>query len=121
MINQYVIIVDGKYYCGEDELVSNPNKFNDPWSGKSFHTNRVNMSGMKFDSERENAKIIDGRMNLVSHVKRVMDYCILGEAQPNKIVIEKITDIETVRNVANDYVKSCVENMDSSLFSEVAK
>lgn len=73
MIANYYIVVDGLYYCGESELVSNPDEFNAPWSGNSFYVKRIEKTPLLFSRRREDMKIIEGRINLSSHIRRIMD------------------------------------------------
>lgn len=80
------IVVDGMYYCGE--LVNNTYTFNDPFSPNSFHTAPGGKTTLEFSENGEKAKIIEGRNNLASHVKRVIDFVLCGDKIPKEIKIE---------------------------------
>lgn len=80
------ILVDGMYYCGE--LVNNTYTFNDPFSSNSFHTAPGGKTALEFSENHEKAKLIEGRNNLASHVKRVIDFVLCGDKLPKEIKIE---------------------------------
>lgn len=90
MLSKFIIVVDHRYFAGEDELVNNPDKFNSPWSNNSFHAQRVSTTGLAFVEEIQNAKIIEGRNCLISWVKRVLDYFTTNEEMPSTIKIIKM-------------------------------
>ena len=81
------IVVDGMYYCGE--LVSNTYTFNDPFSSNSFHTAPGRKTSLEFSENSEKAKLIEGRNNLASHVKKVIDFVLCGSSLPREIKIER--------------------------------
>ena len=80
------IVVDGMYYCGE--LVSNTYTFNDPFSSNSFHTAPGGKTTLEFSENHEKAKLIEGRNNLASHVKRVIEFVTCASDMPKEIKIE---------------------------------
>jgi len=77
------IVVDGMYYCGE--LVSNAYTFNDPFSSNSFHTAPGGKTTLEFSEIHEKAKLIEGRNNLASHVKRVIEFVTCASDMPKEI------------------------------------
>jgi hypothetical protein len=81
------IVVDGMYYCGE--LVSNAYTFNDPFSSNSFHTAPGGKTTLEFSENHEKAKLIEGRNNLASHVKRVIEFVTCASDMPKEIKIER--------------------------------
>lgn len=81
------IVVDGMYYCGE--LVSNAYTFNDPFSSNSFHTAPGGKTTLEFSENYEKAKLIEGRNNLSSHVKRVIEFVTCASDMPKEIKIER--------------------------------
>ena len=81
------IVVDGMYYCGE--LVSNTYTFNDPFSSNSFHTAPGGKTTLEFSENHEKAKLIEGRKNLASHVKRVIEFVTCASDMPKEIKIER--------------------------------
>ena len=81
------IVVDGMYYCGE--LVNNTYTFNDPFSHNSFNTVPGRKTTLEFSENCEKAKLIEGRNNLASHAKRVIDFALCGEKLPKEIKIER--------------------------------
>ena len=83
---RFRIVVDEMYYCGE--LVNETYTFNDPFSSNSFHTAPGRKSTLEFSENGEKAKMIEGRNNLASHVKRVIDFVLCGDKLPKEIKIE---------------------------------
>ena len=81
------IVVDGMYYCGE--LASNTYTFNDPFSSNSFHTAPGGKTTLEFSENHEKAKLIEGRNNLASHVKRVIEFVTCASDMPKEIKIER--------------------------------
>jgi len=111
------IVVDGMYYCGE--LVSNTYTFNDPFSPNSFHTAPGGKTTLEFSEDAEKAKFIEGRNNLASHVKRVIDFVTCAAEMPKEIKIERTPfPIPLTLNV--DYFLD-IESENSRLKAKIAE
>lgn len=84
---KFRIVVDGMYYCGE--LENETYTFGDPFSQNSFHTTPGRKSTLEFSENSEKAKLIEGRNNLVSHVRKILDFILCGSKLPKEIKIER--------------------------------
>ena len=84
---RFRIVVDGMFYCGE--LVNKTYTFNDPFSSNSFHTAPGGKTTLEFSENYKLAKLIEGRNNLASHIKRVIDFVLCGDKLPKEIKIER--------------------------------
>lgn len=118
MLNRYRIIVDDQYYCGEGEVVRNSYRF-EPWSQNSFHTFSTPKTVLKFEVvSRNNFKVIEGYTNLLSEIKRILDFIKYeGLMVGNKIVIEAEPFVIPLELNINYYLDLEVEN--SKLRAEI--
>jgi len=89
MLPKFVIVIDGNWYCGKGEQTSDPLRLPSPWSNRSFHTANNGVSELKFSRDFREAKEIEGRINLISHVKKVLDYVLSFDHTPDEIKIFK--------------------------------
>lgn len=90
MINNYRIIVDDQFYTGETEVELNTWTV-DPHSQLSFQTNRQNRNVLTFDPTKQNFKIIVGYTNLMSEIKKILEFIRNTELMAgNRIVIENL-------------------------------
>lgn len=84
---RFRIVVDAMYYCGE--LENETYAFNDPFSSNSFHTAPGRKATLEFSEDSKRAKLIEGRNNLASYIKKVIDFVMCGNVLPKEIKIER--------------------------------
>lgn len=71
MSGEYIIILNGKHFCGEsDEEYAG----GDVWLSNSFHTRNALCNELIFKDDTDSAKTIIGSINLISWVSKIIKY-----------------------------------------------
>ena len=84
-MNHYQIRIDGLAYCGED--IDNTTRAD--YGGDGWHVkNNEQISALLIGGE--SPTIIDGNINLKSHIDRIIRRIKLGHINPKKIEIDLV-------------------------------
>lgn len=88
-MKKYTIKVDGKYYTGEvnDESQKLRNPSSIGWYTCSSGTDRL-----LFSEKLENARILEGHMNMRSKVLKLFDDMRYGDLDAQEIVVEEVNE-----------------------------
>jgi hypothetical protein len=85
-MNNYQIIVNGKYYAGE----STESEQSD-YGGNGWHVNNHgSRNKLLFTDNESTTNIIEGRRNLRSHIDRIMSRIDDGTLKADEIIIKLI-------------------------------